>query len=90
MSALLEVKGIGKKYFNDRGFAILKALDEVAAAHGSPLASIALAWLIQRKSVTAPIVSATSVDQLDEILKAVEIKLTPEQVKKLDDASAWR
>ncbi len=81
--------GIGKKYLNDRGLAILAALDSVAKAHRTTPAPIALAWLIQRKSVTAPIVSATSVEQLSDILKAVSIRLTPDQVKQLDDASAW-
>lgn len=82
-------KGIGGKYLNERGFAILKALDEVAAAHDVSTTPIALAWLIQRKSVTAPIVSATSTDQLAQVLKAVDIKLSTAQVKQLDDASAY-
>jgi aryl-alcohol dehydrogenase-like predicted oxidoreductase len=82
-------QGIGKKYLNDRGMKILAALDEVASAQQTTLTSIALAWLIQRRSVTAPIVSATSVDQLEQVMQSVDVQLTPEQVKKLDDASAW-
>lgn len=80
--------GIGKKYFNDRGWRILAAVDEVAAAHQTVPAVIALAWLIQRKSVTAPIASATSVKQLAELVKGAEIVLSPGEVAKLDQASA--
>lgn len=82
-------QSIGQRYLNDRGHAILKAMDAVAASHETTLAPIALAWLIQRKSITAPIASATSVPQLTELLKAVDIRLTADQVKQLDDASAY-
>jgi aryl-alcohol dehydrogenase-like predicted oxidoreductase len=82
-------QGIGKKYLNARGLAILQALDEVAAAHNCTLAPIALAWLLQRESVTAPIVSATNTEQLAEIFQAVEIQLSPDEVQNLDDASAY-
>ncbi|HVT27511.1 MAG TPA: aldo/keto reductase, partial [Lacipirellulaceae bacterium] len=80
--------GIGKKYLNDRGFQILAALDAIAAAHQIAPAAIALAWLIQRDSVTAPIASATSVQQWSELSKAAELTLTPSQVAALDQASA--
>ncbi|WP_437193036.1 aldo/keto reductase [Planctomicrobium sp. SH527] len=81
--------GIGPKYLNDRGFKILNALDEVAMHHQTVPAVIALAWLIQRKSVTAPIVSATSVEQLSEIVKSAAITLTADEVSLLDQASAY-
>lgn len=80
--------GIGKKYLNDRGFRILAALDAVAVAHRTVPAVISLAWLIQRKSVTAPIASATSVRQLTELAKAVDLVLTADDVTRLDQASA--
>jgi aryl-alcohol dehydrogenase-like predicted oxidoreductase len=76
------------KYLNDRGLRVLAALDEVAAAHSSTPTAIALAWLLARPSVTAPIASATSVAQLQELVKAVAVQLTPEEVKKLDSASS--
>jgi len=79
--------GIGK-YLNDRGFRILAALDEVSAAHGVPLAAIALAWLIQRPAVTAPIASATSVAQMADLAKAAAVVLSVEDVARLDQASA--
>jgi aryl-alcohol dehydrogenase-like predicted oxidoreductase len=66
----------------------LAALDEVAKAHQTAPAVIALAWLIQRKSVTAPIASATSVKQLSELVKSAEIRLSAEQVNRLEAASA--
>jgi aryl-alcohol dehydrogenase-like predicted oxidoreductase len=80
--------GIGKKYLNERGFRILEALDEVAAVHQNVPAVIALAWLIGRESITAPIASATSVEQLSQIVKAVEISLTESERARLDEASA--
>jgi len=79
--------GIGR-YLNDRGFRILAALDEVSAAHGVPLAAVALAWLIQRPAVTAPIASATSVAQLADLAKSAAITLGAEEVARLDQASA--
>lgn len=79
--------GIGGKYLNERGFRILAALDDVAKAHATAPAVIALAWLIQRKSVTAPIASATSVEQLGELVKSAEIQLSPDEVASLDKAS---
>jgi aryl-alcohol dehydrogenase-like predicted oxidoreductase len=77
------------KYFNDRGFSILKALDEVAAKHKATPAQIALAWLAARSSITAPIASATTVFQLKELAKAFELKLDAEDVGVLDAGSGW-
>ena len=76
-----------KQYLDDRGLRILKALDEVSRRHGATPAQIALAWLIARPTVTAPIVSATSLKQLNEILKAPRLKLTREDIAALDSAS---
>lgn len=81
--------GVGKKYLNERGKQILAALDEVAAAHQSPLASIALAWLIQRKSITAPIASATDVSQVNTLAHAASIELRQAEVERLDQASSY-
>lgn len=79
--------GIGK-YLNERGFRILAALDEIAAEQSTVPAVIALAWLIQRPSVTAPIVSATSVTQLSELVKAARLTLSAQDIAKLDLANA--
>jgi aryl-alcohol dehydrogenase-like predicted oxidoreductase len=77
-----------KGYFDGRGLRILKALDEAAARHNAKPAQIALAWLIAQPLVTAPIASATSLAQLNEIMAAPQIKLSAEDVKLLDAASA--
>jgi aryl-alcohol dehydrogenase-like predicted oxidoreductase len=75
-----------KKYLDGRGLRILQALDTVAARQQAIPAQISLAWLIGR--VTAPIVSATSVQQLSELLKAPAIRLTAEDTALLDQAGA--
>ncbi len=76
-------------YFNPRGEKILAALAEVEQQTGAKQASIALAWLLAQPTITAPIASATSVDQLDSLFAAVDLELTPEQLKALIDASAF-
>ncbi len=76
-----------KDFLNTRGFAIIAALDGVAARHAATPAQIALAWLMARPSVTAPIVSATSLMQLAEILPAAQIKLASADITALNDAS---
>ncbi|WGF89230.1 aldo/keto reductase [Marinivivus vitaminiproducens] len=77
-----------KGFLDDRGKRILAALDSVAADTGAKPAQIALAWLIAQPSVTAPIVSATSTAQWDEIAKAATLTLDDRAVKTLTDASA--
>lgn len=78
-----------EQYLNPKGLGILKALDEVAASHSSTCASVAIAWLLHRPSVTAPIASATNLQQLDSLIKSVEVKLTPQEILLLDEASKW-
>jgi aryl-alcohol dehydrogenase-like predicted oxidoreductase len=73
-----------KANFNPRGLAILAALDKVAAAHSATPAQVALAWLMARPSITAPIASATSVAQLRELAPAASLRLTAEDLKTLD------
>ncbi|QNJ99741.1 aldo/keto reductase [Dyella telluris] len=80
--------GSVQKYLNAKGLAVLAALDKVAAAHGATPAQVALAWLIARPSVTAPIASATSVPQLKELLDGVSLKLDKDEIAALDKASA--
>jgi aryl-alcohol dehydrogenase-like predicted oxidoreductase len=76
-------------YLNERGFKILAALDEVAANHKTSPASVAIAWLIARPSVTAPIASATSIAQLQDLVQAVQLQLGDEAITLLNNASAW-
>ncbi|MDF5724944.1 MAG: aldo/keto reductase [Rhizonema sp. PD37] len=80
--------GFVKKYLNERGFGILEAIDEVAKNYNTTPTQISLAWLMARQSVTAPIVSATKIEQLNEIIKALNLKLDPASIEKLDRASA--
>lgn len=74
-------------YLNSRGLQILGAIDEVAHKHGVSVATIALAWLLTRQSITAPIASATSTSQLRLILKAANVTLNAEDVQILTDKS---
>jgi aryl-alcohol dehydrogenase-like predicted oxidoreductase len=80
---------IQERYFNDRGFALLEALDGVAAARGLTPAQTALAWLLTQPNITCPIVGANSVEQLKESLGAVGVRLSPEEMATLDQVSAW-
>ncbi len=77
-----------EKYLTPRGTAILGALDEVAAAHSSTPASVALAWLMSRPGVTAPIASATSSVQLQALVAAVSLRLDAGSIQRLDLASS--
>ncbi len=81
-------KGMAK-YLNDRGFRILDALDEVSKEYDASPASISLAWLIARPGITAPIASATSLKQLDDIIKATELNLRTETIEALNQASRY-
>lgn len=76
------------KYMNDRGRSILAGLDAVAAETGSEPATVAIAWLLAKPTVTAPIASATSPEQITALLAAASLALTPDQVSRLDAASA--
>lgn len=78
-----------KKYLNDRGFRILQALDQVAERHHAKPSQVALAWLMARPSITAPIASATSVEQLNELVGATRLELDRESIEKLNRASAY-
>jgi aryl-alcohol dehydrogenase-like predicted oxidoreductase len=77
-----------ESYLNDRGIRILEALDRVAEAHRSTPATVSLAWLLTRPGVTAPIASATSLDQLVDLIVATRLELDPSSIELLDRASA--
>jgi aryl-alcohol dehydrogenase-like predicted oxidoreductase len=77
-----------RKYLNERGFRILDALDEAARRHGSNPARVALAWLIARPGITAPIASATTPEQLEDLVAATRLELDPSSIELLDRASA--
>ncbi|MGN7989940.1 aldo/keto reductase [Pedobacter sp. 22226] len=78
-----------KKFLNERGFRILKALDQVADKYKVEPASVALAWLIHHPSITAPIASVTDLSQLKSFTDAANLKLSPEDISLLDQASSY-
>lgn len=78
-----------QKYLNPRGLRILAALDEVCKQQNATPAQVSLAWLLAKPTITAPIASATSVKQLEELFGATRIKLDPAALQKLDQSSAY-
>jgi aryl-alcohol dehydrogenase-like predicted oxidoreductase len=78
-----------KKYLDDRGFRILAALDEVAGKLHSTPGKVAIAWLMARPSITAPIASATSVEQLKDLVAAANLQLDADSIGTLNQASAY-
>jgi aryl-alcohol dehydrogenase-like predicted oxidoreductase len=76
------------KYMNPRGMRILAGLDAIAKETGAELAAIALAWLLAKQSVTAPIASATRPEHVDTLVAATKLTLSKDQVARLDAASA--
>jgi aryl-alcohol dehydrogenase-like predicted oxidoreductase len=77
-------------YMNERGFRILAEVERVASRSHTTPAQVALAWIMARPGVTAPIASATSVEQIGELLKAVELQLDAEAITALNTASEWQ
>ncbi len=75
------------KYANERGFAVIDALEEVARAYDANPTQVSLAWLMAQPSVTAPIASATSLEQLEDLIKATTLKLDTASIEKLNDVS---
>lgn len=81
--------GIKKKYFNERGFKILAAMDKVAKEQKVELSQIAIAWMLHKPFITSAIASATKEKQLEELIHATNLKLSKEQINVLDEASAY-
>ena len=82
------VRGLrNAEYLEGRGMRVLAALDEVAAETKAALATVALAWTMAQPGITAPIASATNVDQLKELVAALTLELKPDQLERLDAAS---
>ena len=77
-----------RAYLNPRGYRILDALEAVASRHKAKPAEVALAWVIGRRGVTAPIASATSIEQTESLIRATELSLSADDVAALDQASA--
>jgi len=86
----IRAQGVQDRYMNERGFRILAEVERVASRYHATPAQVALAWIIARPGVTAPIASATSVQQVRELLGAVELKLDDEAITALNKVSEWR
>ena len=78
---------VAGKYANEQGFAVVKALEQVGKTHQANATQVALAWLMARPGITAPIASATSLDQLEDLLKSMSLKLDAEAIETLNEAS---
>jgi aryl-alcohol dehydrogenase-like predicted oxidoreductase len=88
LSSSPRARGIQERYMNQKGFRVLEQLDRVAAAHHATVAQVALAWIMARPGITAAIASATSVAQVRELLGAVELSLSEEDMQAIDNVSA--
>ena len=82
--------GGNKKYLNERGFKILKALDEIAKRYDTTQATISLAWLMAQPAIAAPIASATNTKQLNDLIAAVGLKLDKDALEQLNTASTYQ
>lgn len=78
------------RHMNEHGDRILSAVDTVAANCDATPAQVALAWILARPGITAPIASATTAEQTRELLGAVELRLDPDALAILDEASSWQ
>ncbi len=83
-------KAIQTRYMNEHGYAVLAQVEQLAEAHKATNSQIALAWVLARPAITAPIVSATSVEQTKELLGALEVKLSADDLAALDKVSSWK
>lgn len=79
--------GVLESYANERGLAVLDALEQIATARETSVAALSLAWLLSRPTVAAPIASATSPEQVAELVASVELELSAEELARLDEAS---
>jgi aryl-alcohol dehydrogenase-like predicted oxidoreductase len=78
-----------QRYFKERNFRILEELKEVSLAHDMTMAQIALAWVLTRETITAPILGVSSMKHLEDNLGALEVSLSDDDVKRLDEVSDW-
>lgn len=77
------------RFLHEQGYALIDCIDEIAQRHGATPAQISLAWLLARPGITSPITSANTADQWQDLAGAVDVRLTPEDIVALDNASNW-
>lgn len=80
-------KRISELYMNDRGWRILKVMEDISQEQGATMSQVALAWILAQETITAPIIGANSIEQLSELLGSLEINLTSDQMNRLNTAS---
>ncbi len=85
----VRAESVRSRYFDEAGWRVLDAVRAVAAELGASPLAVSLAWLLARPGITAPIVGANTVEQLRGSLAALDLRLEPEHVEMLDEASAW-
>jgi len=82
-------ESVRNRYMNDKGFAVLDALDDLAAARNATVLQVALAWQLHLDYVTAPIIGANTVEQLEESLAACGVDLSSDEMARLTQVSSW-
>ncbi len=80
---------VGQRYDREEAWRVLAAIEQIAQESGSTPAAISLAWLLAQPGVTAPILGARSVPQLETCLDALQVTLTPDQLARLNATSNW-
>ena len=90
LPSTLRAGGVERIYMNDHGFAVLAAVENVATRIGATPSGVALAWILSRPGMTAPIASATTAEQTKQLLAAIDLKLDAESLTELDQACAWK
>ncbi|MHA1155990.1 MAG: aldo/keto reductase [Candidatus Heimdallarchaeota archaeon] len=84
------VEGVKRRYFKDRNFDILKILEQIAQEKDASMAQIAISYVLHQESITAPILGANSIKQLEENIGALEIKLKKDDLRRLYESSDWK
>jgi aryl-alcohol dehydrogenase-like predicted oxidoreductase len=85
----VRAKGVLEGYGNDRGWAVIEALDEIGRAHDKTVAQTALAWQLASPVITAPIIGANTPEQLNDLLGASGYRLSDDEVRRLNDRTSY-
>lgn len=83
-------ESVKRRYFKDRNFETIKVMEDITKEKDITMAQLAIAWVLHQESITAPIIGANSIKQLEENVKAIEIKLTEDDLKRLGEISDWK
>ncbi|GAG94158.1 unnamed protein product, partial [marine sediment metagenome] len=84
------VEGVKRRYFKDRNFELLKTVKKIAKEKEISMVQLAISWVLHQESITAPIIGGNSIEQLEENVGALEVKLTKDELKRIDEASEWK